>query len=269
MESKKRTAVISTELVQIRALLVDDEIGAIKTLRNMLGQYCPQVQICGAVLSVQEAVTAAAALQPEVVFLDIQMPPFGSGFDFLRQCPDYDFGVIFTTAYPKYAVEAINTVQPWAYLIKPYSVADLKKAVNVAEEKIQAKARLGNRHASLIVQDSRKGSLVIRADKILYCKASGSFSDIYVLSADTIEKIISSRNLGEHEWELPENKFCRTHHSYLVNLAYVERFERTGGNGVVHLSPGGHQAAVSVAKMDEVQQALEAYALQHRGTPGV
>lgn len=245
----------------IRAMLVDDEIGAINTLRNMLGQYCPQVQICCVALSVQEALNAASAMQPDLVFLDIQMPPLGSGFDFLDQCVPVNFGVIFTTAHPQYAISAINQVQPWSYLIKPFSVAELKSAVAVAEGKIWEQNRRTSQLQRLVVQDSRKGTLVLRAEHILYCKADGGFTDFYVLRNNSIEKITSSRNLGEYEDELPETLFCRTHHSYLVNLSYVDRFERTGRNGIIHLATNGHKAYVSVAKMDHFSQRLENYRL--------
>lgn len=246
--------------MRIGALLVDDEIGAINTLRGMLNQYCPQIQIAGIALSVREAVEAANATRPELVFLDIEMPPVGSGFDFLQNCGELEFGVIFTTAYPQYAIKAINEVQPWAYLVKPYSVSELKSAVAVAEDKIRSRRRSIFHHAqrqSLIVQDSRKGRIVLHAGDIVYCRAEGSFTDIFVWKNHKIEKITSSRNLGEYELELSSILFARTHHSFLVNLQYVERFERTGRNGIAHLRPAGHRADVSVAKMDSFASRLD------------
>lgn len=246
----------------IRSLLVDDESGAINALRNMLGQYCPQIQICGVALSVEEAVKAAAVLQPELVFLDIQMPPLGSGFDFLKQCPTINFGVIFTTAHPKYAINAINSVQPWAYLVKPFSVSELKAAVAVAEKKIWSQNRSAAQSQRLVIQDSRKGTLVLLAEHIVYCKADGGFTDIFVQRQNNIEIITSSRNLGEYEAELPELLFCRTHHSYLVNLSHVERLERTGRNGTIHFRQAGHRAYVSVSRMEAFGRALDDFTLQ-------
>lgn len=259
MESKSPATANHPRELTLRALLVDDEMGAINALRNMLHEYCPQVQIGGIAASVQEAISAAAAVQPDIVFLDIQMPPLGSGFDFLQQFPDPTFGVIFTTAYPKYAIQAINTIQPWAYLVKPFSVSELKKAVAVAVDKVYERNKRENRAKSLIIQDSRKGTVVIRLDHIIYCKAAGSFTEIQVFRAGKVETITTSRNLGEYDNELADTQFCRTHHSYLVNLNYVRRFERTGRNGIVHLNPPGYFARVSVAKMDEFLVALEKF----------
>lgn len=251
----------------LTALIVDDEIGAINALRQMLGEYCPQVQILGAAITIREAVSAAAALRPQLVFLDIEMPPLGSGFDFLAGCEEIDFGVIFTTAYPQYAIKAINTVQPWAYLVKPFSVKELREALMIAAEKIWLRNHAALHAAGkqgLVLHDSRKGTIVLYAADILFCKASGSFTEFYVFRNNKPEKIMSSGGLGEFEEKLPATLFCRTHHSYLVNLAHVTRLERTGRNGVLHLANTDRQAAVSVAKMDHFFNCLEAF---HRTNP--
>lgn len=262
MESDKQPFGAGDHNRRVSTLLIDDEIGALNTLRGMLKEYCPQVQVAGVALTVTEAIQSARLLKPDLVFLDIEMPPIGSGFDFLNNIGAIDFGVIFTTAYPKYAIRAINTVQPWAYLVKPYSVSELRKAVETAEEKIRQQ-RLSEREAAgrhgVILHDSRKGSFVILAADIVYCKAGGSFTDLYIWKNDRIEKITSSRNLGEFENELPDTLFCRTHHSYLVNLAFVERFERTGRNGVAHLTLSKTRVDVSVSKMDLFASRLEEF----------
>lgn len=243
----------------IRSLLVDDESGAVNSLRNMLSQYCPQIQVCGVALTIQEAVEAASALRPDLVFLDIQMPPHGTGFDFLKQCQFTDFGIIFTTAHQKYAISAINQVQPWSYLIKPFSISDLKAAVAIAEEKICNHSLTAAGRQRLIIQDSRKGALVLLAEQIVFCKADGGFTDIFILRNSKLETITSSSNLGEYESQLPQLLFCRPHHSYLVNLNYIERFERTGRNGAIHFTVAGGIAYVSVSRMDNFIQALNAF----------
>lgn len=262
MENDKKSSAFGNSLRRINTLLVDDEIGAINTLRGMLGEYCPQVQVTGVALSVNEAIQAATKLQPELVFLDIEMPPIGSGFDFLNHFEEIRFGVIVTTAYPKYAVRAINTIQPWAYLVKPYSVSELRSAVEIAVAKIQQQNYSALQMAEsqgIILNDSRKGSIVLRAGEVVYCEAEGGFTELYAWKNQRLEKFTSSRNLGEFEAELPQMLFCRTHHSFLVNLAYVERFERTGRNGAIHLAKANSRVLVSVAKMDSVTRRLEAF----------
>ncbi len=245
----------------ISALLVDDERGAINTLKNMLSEYCPQIQVVGSAVSVREALEMVEKLQPDLVFLDIEMPPVGSGFDFLEKCVSVSFGVIFTTAYPQYAIQAINTVQPWSYLIKPYSVFQLKNAVETSLEKLRQKQDFvlqAARQQRIILQDSRKGTIILYAEEIMYCRADGSFTDLVIWKNKRIEKFTSSRRLGEFEAELTAPLFCRTHHSYLVNLSYVDRFERTGRNGQLHLTYTDKKVPVSIAKMDNFLICLHA-----------
>ena len=239
---------------KITALLVDDEISALNTLRGMLGEYCPQVQVLAEATSVEEALQAVAVCDPQLVFLDVQMPPVSSGFDFLQQAAPRSFGVIFTTAHPQYALKAINMAQPWAYLLKPYSVADLVSAVQVAYDKL----RMSGNQQSLIIPDNRKGNIVLRLTDILYLEADGNTTDIFVLRSDKIEKVMASRTLGSLEAELPESLFCRPHHSYIVNMGHIDRYEQTGRNGIIYL-PMGASIAISVLKMEHFEAKLAAF----------
>jgi len=246
----------------MNALLIDDEKGAINTLQNMLREYCPQIQVVGIALSIDSAIWAAKALRPDVVFLDVEMPPFGSGFDFLEKCHELTFGVIFITAYPKYAVQAINTIQPWAYLVKPFSVSELKKAVEIGLEKKlqQNNSILGlAKQQRIIVQDSRKGAIMLEAGEIIFCRADGSFTDFILCKDQKITTTISSRNLGEYEDELSPLLFCRTHHRYIVNMDYIHKVERTGRNANIHLKNTNLIANVSVSKMEFLSQSLERF----------
>lgn len=239
---------------KINALLVDDETGALNTLRGMLDKYCPQVRVVATARSIDEAVRAADQWKPDLVFLDIQMQPFGSGFDFLdRTWTQGAFGVIFTTAFPEYAIKAIKAVQPWAYLVKPYSVNDLQEAVEVAAEKLHDSA-----HYSIIITDNRKGNQVLRVRDILYCEADGPTTDIFLLRDNKIEKITASKVLKDIESELPEALFCRTHHSYLVNMQHISRYERTGRNGLIYL-PLGACVSISVLKMEYFEERFDRF----------
>lgn len=234
---------------KINALLVDDETGALNTLRGMLDKYCPEVKVVAAARSIEEAVQATEQWKPELVFLDIQIQPVGSGFDFLdRTWKKGAFGVIFTTAYPEYAIQAIKAVQPWAYLVKPFSVNDLVEAVEVAAEKLHDSA-----HYSIVITDSRKGNQVLRVRDILYCEADGPTTDIFLLRSGRIEKITASKVLKDIEAELPDALFCRTHHSYVVNMQHINRYERTGRNGLIYL-PQGACVSISVLKMEYFEE---------------
>ena len=242
---------------KINAFLIDDEISAINTLRGMLERFFPQVNVMEEARSVSDALFKLQRNQPDLVFLDIEMPPFGTGFEFLEKCQNQSFGVIFVTAYPNYAVQAINQVQPWGYLMKPYSVGDLAKAIQKATDKIEQIAREKTANPTsqrILISDARKGNVVIKVGDIIYCQADGATTDIFFLKDGKTTRFTASKTLKEVEELLPKEIFCRSHHSYLVNLTFIERYVHTGRNGVIHLRTGA-EVAISVGKMEafEVQ----------------
>ena len=247
----------------IKTLLVDDEAGAINTLRGMLTEFCPQVSIAGEAMSVKEALRAVAQIEPELVFLDIEMPPF-SGFDFLDLTKQYNFGVIFTTAYPQFAIEAINMVQPWSYLVKPYSTDNLVEAVRIASRKIAeeeaevvAEPVLSD-NQGIILQDSRKGNIVLKVRDIQYCKSDGATLEIFAQRHGKMEKFLHYSTLKDLDLQLPTTLFCRVHHSFIINLAYVERYEISKHMRMIYLN-GGAEIPISIQKAEQFERKIAAY----------
>jgi two-component system, LytTR family, response regulator len=244
-------------LKAIRTLIVDDELGAVRTLRGMLGEYCPQVHVLDEALNASEALKAVEKHRPDLVFLDIEMP-HGSGFDFLRQFQRVPFGVIFTTAYAEHALEAINRGQPWAYLVKPISVRELKEAVRVAEEKMAQPKTAENEtttSGSMVFNDGRKGAVVVRHHEMLLFEAQGAITTLYYIRDGKVHKHTMYKSLNNLMTQLPAASFCRTHHRSIVSMNRILRFERTGRNGVVHLHHG-LKAVVSIGKMEEFEKKL-------------
>ncbi|MCF8245202.1 MAG: LytTR family DNA-binding domain-containing protein [Saprospiraceae bacterium] len=237
---------------KINAFIIDDEISAINTLRGMLERFFPQVKVLEEARSVSDALLKLQRSQPDLVFLDIEMPPFGTGFEFLEKCQNPNFGVIFVTAYPNYAVQAINQIQPWGYLLKPYSVADLASTIQSASAKIEQMEReqkASPASQSILISDARKGNVVIKVGDIIYCQADGATTDIFFLKAGKTTRFTASKTLKDVEELLPSSIFSRSHHSYLVNLSFIERYAHTGRNGVIHLRTGD-EVAISVGKME-------------------
>lgn len=235
------------------ALLVDDEISALRTLHGMLNRYFPQINVVGTAISVDEACKMVEKTSPDVVFLDIEMPPLGSGFDVFEKCKDQSFGVIFTTAYPEYAVKAINEVQPWGYLVKPYSIDLLRNAIEAAEQKILEFKSVNNdipANQSIVIPDARKGNVIVRIQSILFCKADGGTTEIFFEKGKKLDSIVAYRTLKDIEEQLPSFLFCRCHHSFLANMKFIERYERTGRNGIIHLT-NGSEVPISVGKMED------------------
>jgi two-component system LytT family response regulator len=93
---------------------------------------------------------------------------------------------------------------------------------------------------------------VIRVRDIIYCEADGTTTDIFYLKDSKTTRFTASRTLKDIEEQLPARLFCRSHHSYVANLSHVERYERTGRNGVIHFK-NGSKAPISVGKMDDFE----------------
>lgn len=112
----------------LNALVIDDENVAAKTLRMMLEKHVDGVQVVGVANSVQQALQLVEEHPTlDVVFLDIEMP-MANGFDFLEQCPNRRFDVVFTTAYSAYAIRAFK-YSAIDYLLKPIDAEELRRAV--------------------------------------------------------------------------------------------------------------------------------------------
>src|SRR6187402_3617824 len=113
---------------EIKSIIVDDEQHCIDALQTMLQKKCPEVTVLGGVNSVKEARDLIEALQPDVVFLDVEMP-HQNGFELLKLFDKITFDVIFTTAYEQYALKAIK-FNALDYLLKPFSVKELQDAIS-------------------------------------------------------------------------------------------------------------------------------------------
>lgn len=226
----------------IHTVIIDDKYGNIIALEKMLAMYCPGVTVLAKATGMEEALEAIRRLQPEMIFLDIEMPD-GSGFELLERAAANDFETIFTTAYDQYAIQAFKT-QALEYLLKPIDIAELQRAVEKAERQIRLKRAaqqevllppvapaMGSKKACLPALD---GYTFVDYDTIVRCEASGSYSNIFL--ADGSRFLISMR-LKECEEMLPADSFMRVHHSHVVNLRYVERYIK-GRGGSLSLKDG-------------------------------
>src|ERR1022692_734047 len=132
----------------MKAILVDDENGSRESLAKMIEKYCPSVQVVAKTDSMMSGLTAIQQHEPDLVFLDIEMPN-GSGFDLLEKIKDIDFDVIFTTAFDHYAIRAIK-FSAVDYLLKPIDSEELILAVKRVEEKHENKKTQGDKYQVLL-----------------------------------------------------------------------------------------------------------------------
>ncbi len=203
-----------------RCLILEDEPPAARILLRYLQDY-PEWTCIGVHHSPQTAMLVLEAEAPDLLFLDIHLPDI-SGLNVLRQLQQPPM-VVFTTAYPQYAVEGFE-LAALDYLLKPISPERFQKAMERALERLEQERILEKTG-----QDS--GFLSIRADRkvhrlpfqrILYFQAL----DDYVKIISTEGTLLPKVTLSQLEKELPTQLFLRIHRSYIVNLQFLQTYDQ-------------------------------------------
>lgn len=244
----------------IKALIVDDEQASIDLLKWLISEYCPDLSAVHSARSVEDALPLIRSMKPDLVFLDIQMP-HQSGFDLLTQIDNWNFEVIFTTAYNEFAIQAIR-FSALDYLLKPIDESELKKAVERFKvKKIYAPAgQILFRH---FIQNISQGSKekfklaladaneikYIEIDEIIRLQAESNYTHIFLKGNKVF---ISAKTLKEYDELLQGHRFLRVHKSHLVNAGHIESYDRQGILGMSDNS----KVEVSRRKKEYLQQAL-------------
>ncbi|PTL78042.1 LytTR family DNA-binding domain-containing protein [Vitiosangium sp. GDMCC 1.1324] len=221
----------------LRALLVDDERLARVELRELLSEY-PQVKVVGEADGVASALAQIEALQPTLLFLDVQMPGEG-GFELLARLPERPFELVFVTAYDAHALRAFE-VNALDYLLKPVhperlarTVARLAAREQGKREPVPGTARPKLAEGDMLFLENGAKSRFVRVDQIVCLCGAGDYAEVVMADGS---RTLSSRPLKEWESRLPERLFARIHRSSLVNLSFVERVDRgLSGGGEVYL----------------------------------
>lgn len=220
----------------IKALIVDDKTSAIELLRWLIRENCPEITSVTSAISVAEALPLIENFEPDIVFLDIQMPQ-ETGFDLLTKVKKWNFEVIFTTAFNEYAIQAIR-FSALDYLLKPVSANDLKTAM----ERYQTKRKFVPGGEELY--RNFLANLRPTANKPLKLALPGVGDVQYVLLEDIIRlqadrnytrlffrkgsSFLSSKTLLEYEKMLRESGFIRVHKSHLINTMHIAGYEKQG-----------------------------------------
>lgn len=224
----------------INCIILDDELRNVQLLKNLMAEYCPQVQVLAAGSDAIKGLGLIKDLQPQLVFLDIEMPHI-NGFKMLKQLEPVSFEVIFVTAYSHYAVEAFEH-HAIGYLTKPINIEKLMAAVQAAAERIEQKSFSKNLFS--LIESSAKpvpsqkiplstsnGLVFVKLADIMYCESSGNYTSFYI--SETNKPILVSRQLGEYEKLLPDTEFTRIHDKYIINLSYIREYIKGSGGDVV------------------------------------
>lgn len=245
--------------MKIKAVIVDDELIAREVLENYLKKYCPVVEVIGQAQHIKEAVPMIRSLQPQLVFLDVEMP-YGNAFDVLEACQQQQFETIFITAYSEYSLRALNMSAAY-YILKPIDITELISAVNKVQLSIlktedfnRTKILLQNLklqpEKQQIILPTLQGFDVIKTGNIIKLQASGNFTDVYL--ADGSCKMICK--FLKHFDELLSIPFVRIHRSFIVNTRFIRSYSKSAGGFVTLLD--GSEIEVSATYKEQLLKAL-------------
>ena len=246
----------------INAIIVDDEEHCISRLSGLLDEHCRySVKVLDVFDTVEDAVSGSVLLQPDLVFLDMQIHD-KTGFDLLRQVKEINFDVIFTTAYEKYAVQAFK-FSAIDYLLKPVDAGELKQAVAKLEERLLQNEMSKKIDALFNNMKSTQGATkrigiptvngitYIAIGEIIRCQSSINYTTFF-LKDNT--KITVAKTLKEFEEILSDYNFYRVHNSHLVNLAFVKSYHK--GEGGYLTMDDNAEIEVSIRRKDELLKRL-------------
>lgn len=243
-----------------KAIIIDDENRTRDLIAKMINSFGLDIEAIAAGENVQSGIQAIETHQPDLVFLDIQMPD-GTGFDVLRAIPNKKFDVIFITAHEEFAIKAIK-FSALDYILKPVDAEELKRAVEKAlvsmehrKEDAQFDALQNNiqpQQKRRLVLKTQESVHVVDLDQIIRCEADRNYTSFFLTEN---RKILVSKTLKEYETLLTGYNFLRVQQSHLINLDYVDRYDKGNGGSVV--MKDGSEVPLSPAKREIFFKILE------------
>ena len=254
--------------MKIRVLIVDDEAHARARLRHLLKGE-PDFEIVAECANGREAIETVGRDQPDLVFLDIQMPQL-TGFDVCAQLSDAGVPlpfIIFCTAYDQYALKAFE-IHAIDYLLKPFDRERFKQALNHALDRLRrAQPAPADPRLADLLNDLRAGLkqpdrlvfkvdgrvIFVRAEAIDWLEADGNYVRIHCGS----ESHYVRETLAHLEARLPKEKFMRVSRSAIVNLDRIKEFQPLFYGDYVVILQTGAKITLSRNYRDRLEKLLE------------
>ena len=246
----------------ITAIIIDDEQHCIDRLSYLLEQhYKSSIQVLSSFQSVEEGVAAIQQLQPDLIFLDVQLND-KTGFDVLKHFDEFGFAVIFTTAFEKYAIQAIR-FSAVDYLLKPIDNDELKAAIDklktgIFKDDISRKFDVLFHNLKHIDAASKRISIptvdgfeFFSVSDIIRCESNINYTTIFLKDK---QKITVAKTLKEFEELLSDYNFFRVHNSHLINLTCIKKYNK-GKGGFVYMIDYS-EVEVSTRRKDEFLKRL-------------
>lgn len=219
-----------TKRMPLKTVLVDDESAARSTLRSLIQQFLPELELVGEADSVQTAVQIIKQEKPDLVFLDMELKG-AHGFTVLEQIDPIAFEVIITTAHSQFA---LNSYQYGVadYILKPLMPSQLKRAVARVVERhtLQQKALEDDGTDTTISVSTVEGFRLVPTKNIIRLEAERNYTWLHIRGE---EPLLMSKTLSHFEDQLSPFGFLRIHHSHLINPISIRGFQKTTGELVL------------------------------------
>lgn len=234
------TLVRTKKTTVTKAIIVEDEIKSMNNLKNLLGKHCPEIELIGDALTIEEALELFEdpSFKPDVAFLDISLPD-GLVFKMLDELRPVNFEVIFITAYNEHAIKACQ-YSSIGYILKPINPDELIEAVDrikvTDKDKIEERLEVFNRqHNNPNVFEKMSISAVdgiyfVSIRDIVRFEAEDNYTHIFLNGG---ERITASRTIKAYEDMLQSMNFYRVHKRHVINLNYMRKFIKGDGGYLV------------------------------------
>ncbi|MCX6236058.1 MAG: LytTR family DNA-binding domain-containing protein [Bacteroidia bacterium] len=226
----------------ISALIVDDEKNGRENLAGLIKNYCPQLRVVAEANSVAQAIIEIQDHQPQLIFLDIEMPG-GNGFQLLEHFKDFPFEVVFVTAYDNYAIKAIR-FSASDYILKPINLNELIAAIEKVSQRIRNQNendRIRQLYLNTVHPTNPKIGLTtgervefVEVKSIIRCQGEINYTHLYFTDK---KPLLVAKSLIEFEELLGEYNFIRVHKTHLISLNHVVSFSRNDV-GILTMSNG-------------------------------
>jgi len=247
--------------MKIRTVIIDDDFYAAENIKSLVKKNNLELDIIGEANSVMSGIKLINGMKPELVLLDIEMPD-GTGFDLLDCFPEYDFNVIFITAYNNYALQAFK-FSALAFLEKPVELNEFIEAI----EKIREHKLETDSYQNLLfnLKSAKPRKLEIRANEgiyyidikdIVHLDSEGRYSLFHTTEG---RRLIVTKPLGSYEEILLDKGFFRIHNSHIINLIHVKQFLKKDKEFVI--MSNGSTLAISRRKKDQFLNEMKKYTL--------
>ncbi|MEN9729928.1 MAG: hypothetical protein RLZ91_1045 [Bacteroidota bacterium] len=229
----------------MKAIIVDDERLARNELKRLLENF-PHIEVIAEASNTDEAAALLETLQPDVLFLDIQMPG-KTGFEWLESWEGFLPEVIFTTAFDEYALKAFE-VNALDYVLKPIELARLSESIQKLDKRqIQQTRTIASPNHVLGAQDQifvKDGERCwfVRLDRVRLCESMGNYVRLFFDD----QKPLVLKSLNALEERLDPKVFFRANRKHIINLNYIDKIEPWFSGGLqVTLSGKGEKIEIS------------------------